>query len=117
MLCYLLIFLSLSLSLRQLFTTCYMGTTNSSLKTRQRAQKLADQIGRYLFIQTIEKYSFFNSRHFTVVIDDVVTGCLSVFEGATQLSPKFKVHGGSQTENLALQNVQVLNIYMMSELL
>ena len=30
-----------------LFTTCYMGTSNSSAETRERARRLADQIGRW----------------------------------------------------------------------
>lgn len=30
----------------RLFITCYMGSANSSAETRQRAQDLAEQIGR-----------------------------------------------------------------------
>jgi NAD+ synthase (glutamine-hydrolysing) len=30
-----------------LFVTCYMGTENSSDETRTRAERLAEQIGRY----------------------------------------------------------------------
>ena len=47
------------------------------------------------------------SCHLSVSIDEVVSSCLNVFEQATSLVPKFKVHGGTRTENLALQNVQV----------
>ena len=47
------------------------------------------------------------SRHLSVSIDGVVGSCLGVFEQATGLVPKFEVHGGTRTENLALQNVQV----------
>ena len=34
----------------RLFITCYMGTVNSSAETRQRAEALSSQIGRYLYI-------------------------------------------------------------------
>jgi len=34
----------------RLFITCYMGTVNSSAETRQRADSLSSQIGRYLYI-------------------------------------------------------------------
>jgi len=32
---------------RAIFSTCYMATANSSEDTRQRAKRLAEQIGRY----------------------------------------------------------------------
>ncbi len=51
------------------------------------------------------------SRHLSVSIDGVVGSCLSVFEQATGLVPKFEVHGGTRTENLALQNVQVVTVF------
>lgn len=48
----------------------------------------------------------------TVNIDEVVESCMSVFQRATLLTPKFRLHGGSGSENLALQNVQVrLSLY------
>ena len=31
----------------RIFTTCYMGSQNSSTETRNRAKDLANQIGRY----------------------------------------------------------------------
>ena len=40
-------------------------------------------------------------------IDDVVKAHLSVFEGVTGVVPRYKVYGGTHTENIALQNVQV----------
>ena len=58
-------------------------------------------------------HSFNFSRHITLSIDDVVGSCLDVFQDTTHLVPKFKVHGGSNSENLALQNVQV-SIYTCS---
>ena len=35
---------------------------------------------------------------------------MNVFEGATSFIPKFKVHGGTSAENLALQNIQVRRV-------
>lgn len=91
---------------KHLLTTCYMGTVNSSRETRQRAHQLADQIG---------------SNHMEVDIDTMVDASLSVFIGATGLVPKFSLHGGSPTENLALQNVQarqrMVLSYFMAQLL
>lgn len=56
---------SLSLSLTYMyifhsmvFTTCYMATSNSSQETKDRAQKLSDQIGRYTHKQCTYMYSF-----------------------------------------------------------
>lgn len=71
--------------------TSYMSTKNSSAATRQRARKLAKQIG---------------ATHLNINIDRIVTAMVSVFEKATGKTPQFKVHGGSQAENLALQNIQ-----------
>lgn len=43
----LLLFIVLySYSCSMIFTTCYMSSSNSSQETRERAQRLADQIGR-----------------------------------------------------------------------
>ena len=39
-------------------------------------------------------------------IDRIVDSFLTVFEFVTGKTPKFKVHGGSNAENLALQNFQ-----------
>lgn len=40
-------------------------------------------------------------------IDMAVNGILGVFSAVTGKLPQFRAHGGSQRENLALQNVQV----------
>ena len=42
-----------------------------------------------------------------VNIDAAVTAILGVFIAVVGIVPKFKVHGGSPRENLAMQNVQV----------
>ncbi len=75
----------------RIFVTCYMGSANSSEETRGRAAALAEQIG---------------SHHMTACIDSAVSAVIGIFKAATGLVPKFKVHGGSPRENLALQNVQ-----------
>jgi NAD+ synthase (glutamine-hydrolysing) len=74
-----------------LFHTCYMGTENSSKETRSRAKRLAEAVGSY---------------HTDMDIDSVVTAVRKLFETITGKSPQYKVHGGSQVENLALQNIQ-----------
>lgn len=75
----------------RLFYTSFMGTENSSKETRSRAKELADRIGSY---------------HVDMNMDKLVGAVISVFELATGKRPIFKVFGGSQTENLALQNIQ-----------
>lgn len=54
-------------------------------------------------------------------MDSIVTGFLTVFQTATGKRPIFKVHGGSETENLALQNIQARSrmvlAYMFAQLL
>ena len=54
-------------------------------------------------------YSF--SFHLSITIDVAVAAVVSVFTAALKLVPKFKAHGGSVRENLALQNVQVTCLY------
>ncbi len=39
-------------------------------------------------------------------IDDVVNAQQGLLTQVTGFEPRFKVHGGSDTENLALQNIQ-----------
>ncbi|OBA20806.1 glutamine-dependent NAD(+) synthetase with GAT domain-containing protein [Metschnikowia bicuspidata var. bicuspidata NRRL YB-4993] len=75
----------------RLFYTSFMGTANSSADTRLRAKQLAAKIGSY---------------HIDMNMDTLVAGVVSVFEVATGKRPVFKIFGGSQTENLALQNIQ-----------
>ena len=83
--------------LRQVLTTCYMGTVNSSQETKERAARLAAQIG---------------CHHLSINIDEAVSAHMAIFAQATDMIPKFEVHGGSCGENLALQNVQVGGIDM-----
>ncbi|XP_043225534.1 glutamine-dependent NAD(+) synthetase-like [Amphibalanus amphitrite] len=75
----------------RLFTTCYMGSENSSAETRARAAQLASEIGSY---------------HQSIAIDVAVSAVLGIFTTVTGLVPKFRARGGTPRENLALQNVQ-----------
>ncbi|EGX93075.1 glutamine-dependent NAD(+) synthetase synthase [Cordyceps militaris CM01] len=76
----------------QLLHTVYLGMeAQSSKETRQRAKDLAARIGAY---------------HQDVNIDAMFHSAKDIFSQATGLTPKFKVHGGSHIQNLALQNIQ-----------
>ncbi|KAJ3055881.1 glutamine-dependent NAD(+) synthetase [Rhizophlyctis rosea] len=83
-----------------------MGTTNSSKETRQRAKDLAERIGSY---------------HTDLNMDSITDALLTVFSTVTNRTPKFKVHGGTEVENLALQNIQARSrmvlAYMFAQLL
>ncbi|CAK1368356.1 unnamed protein product [Cercospora beticola] len=75
-----------------IFITAFMGMKEQSSKeTRSRAKELAEAIG---------------SHHIDTNIDPMVKALHELVTGIIQKEPKFKVHGGSQTENLALQNFQ-----------
>lgn len=90
----------------RLFHTCYMGSSNSSAATRERAAELSRQIGAY---------------HLDINIDKVVTALVTLFVRITGKTPRFAVHGGTQAENLALQNVQarlrMVIAYLLAQLL
>ena len=75
----------------RLLYTCYIGTENSSRETRKRAKQLAEQIGAY---------------HLNINMDGLVSALQSLFTRITQRTPRFKVEGGTHTENQALQNIQ-----------
>ena len=74
-----------------IFHTSYMGTQNSGHETRDRAKRLAMDIGSY---------------HIDFNFDTVVTALMALFTTVTNFQPRFKVHDGSPSENAALQNVQ-----------
>ncbi|KAI4374193.1 hypothetical protein MLD38_012213 [Melastoma candidum] len=76
---------------KRIFYTVYMGSENSSKATRDRAKLLADEIG---------------SWHLDVSIDSIVSALISLFEKLTGKRPRYKVDGGSNAENLGLQNIQ-----------
>jgi len=86
--------------------TCYMGTTNSSETTKNFAAGLAEEVGSY---------------HLSIVIDTCIEAITSLFSVVTGKEPKFKAHGGTNAENLALQNIQarfrMLFSYFLAQLL
>ncbi|CAB4034234.1 Glutamine-dependent NAD(+) synthetase, partial [Paramuricea clavata] len=75
----------------RIFVTCYMGSENSSEDTRSRAKNLAQDVGSY---------------HMDIKIDTIVCAFLAVFTAITGKRPQFKANGGTDRENLALQNIQ-----------
>lgn len=90
----------------RIFHSSYMGTKNSSIDTRSRAKELSNKIGSY---------------HVDLNMDTLVESVVTVFEVATGKRPIFKIFGGSQTENLALQNIQarlrMVLAYLFAQLL
>ncbi|EIW79283.1 glutamine-dependent NAD(+) synthetase with GAT domain-containing protein [Coniophora puteana RWD-64-598 SS2] len=90
----------------RIFHTCYMGTENSSRETRSRAKELATTIGSY---------------HIDLNMDSLVTAVRDLFAYVTGVKPQFRVHGGSNAENLALQNIQarlrMVIAYLFAQLL
>ena len=72
-----------------------MGTENSSAETKAKASELASEIGSY---------------HHSIVIDVAISAILGIFQQVAKLTPRFKAHGGSPRENLALQNIQVFHL-------
>ncbi|KAK4546042.1 hypothetical protein LTR36_002179 [Oleoguttula mirabilis] len=77
---------------KNIFSTVFMGMKQQSSKeTRSRAIDLAAAIG---------------ANHIDTDIDEMVQALHNVVSKTLNIEPKFKVHGGTQTENLALQNFQ-----------
>jgi NAD+ synthase (glutamine-hydrolysing) len=78
----------------------------SSTETRSRAERLAKDIGAY---------------HTDMNIDKAFEAQRDLLTQATGFTPKFKVHGGTVAENLALQNIQarlrMVNAYYFAQLL
>ncbi|KKA20102.1 NAD(+) synthase (glutamine-hydrolyzing), partial [Rasamsonia emersonii CBS 393.64] len=90
----------------RLFHTAFMGSQNSSKATRERAKRLATEIGSY---------------HIDMNIDTAVSALTNLFTAVTNFQPRFKVHGGSSAENAALQNIQarlrMILSYMFAQML
>ena len=92
----------------RIFHTCYMGTVNSSEETRQRAKALAEAIGRSVKTNHILGIALTaSSYHTDLNMDTIVAAVHNLFSFVTGIRPRFRTHGGSQAENLALQNIQV----------
>ena len=85
----------------QVLHTVYMGTSNSSTNTLDRAKRLSGAIRSY---------------HNSIVIDDIITAVLHVFSAFTGKTPRFVSQGGTMTEDLALQNIQARLRMVMSYL-
>jgi NAD+ synthase (glutamine-hydrolysing) len=76
----------------QVLHTVYMGMSKQSSKeTRSRAKDLSSAIGSY---------------HVNLDIDEVYEAQRNLIVTALEFEPKFKTEGGSQAENLTLQNIQ-----------
>jgi len=88
--------------------TCYMASSNSSAATASRAKRLAEQIGCY---------------HLSIQIDPLLRAALKVFHIAVNgaFTPKYASEGGSNTQDVALQNIQarmrMVMSYMLAQLL
>ncbi|XP_074284649.1 glutamine-dependent NAD(+) synthetase-like [Silene latifolia] len=76
---------------KRIFYTVFMGTENSSEETTSRARKLAAEIGAW---------------HLNLSIDTVISALLTLFRTLTGKCLRYQVDGGSNPENLALQNIQ-----------
>ncbi|GAM22828.1 hypothetical protein SAMD00019534_060030 [Acytostelium subglobosum LB1] len=83
----------------RIFFTAYLGSTNSSKETRDRAALISKDAG---------------ATHKEVDIDKVTEAFNQTFATITTKTPKFKVHGGTNRENLALQNVQARSRMVLS---
>eukprot|EP01132_Coremiostelium_polycephalum_P004118 gene4118-5154_t len=83
----------------RLFFTAYLGSKNSSTETRDRAAAIAKDIG---------------ATHKEVDIDEITKAFGSVFSTISKKEPQFKAHGGSNRENLALQNLQARSRMVLS---
>jgi len=90
----------------RIFHTMYMGSENSSKETRSRAKNLAAEIG---------------AHHIEVPIDTLTAALISLFAMVTKFTPRFRVDGGTTSENLALQNIQarmrMVLAYLFAQLL
>ncbi|KAI6383144.1 hypothetical protein MCOR25_000330 [Pyricularia grisea] len=84
----------------KLLHTCFMGTVNSSDETRSRAKRLAERLGAY---------------HTDINIDNAVQAHESIIASALGgFKPKYAVEGGTNSENLAKQNIQARNRLVVS---
>lgn len=87
----------------EIMCTAYLSTLNSSQDTRQRAAKIAEEVG---------------SRHFEIPMDKITSELKSKF---IQISgcpePRYLEQGGSWSEDMALQNIQARSRMVMSYLL
>ena len=76
-----------------------MGSKNSSKQTMDRAALLSDEIG---------------SNHLCCSIDSSVEATTNTIQDTLDLKLNFKTKGGSNMQNLCLQNVQARTRMVMS---
>lgn len=76
-----------------------MGSKNSSKQTMDRAALLSDEIG---------------SNHLCCSIDSSVEATTNTIQDTLDLKLNFKTNGGSNMQNLCLQNVQARTRMVMS---
>eukprot|EP01118_Nematostelium_gracile_P018304 TRINITY_DN809_c0_g1_i1.p1 TRINITY_DN809_c0_g1~~TRINITY_DN809_c0_g1_i1.p1 ORF type:complete len:696 (+),score=93.52 TRINITY_DN809_c0_g1_i1:55-2142(+) len=86
----------------RLLFTAYMRSSNSSEDTKNRAETIAKEVG---------------SNHCVVTIDEITGAYRASLGQVTDKEPHFKVHGGSDRENLALQNIQARSRMVLAYLL
>ena len=83
-----------------------MLTTSFFVLSRQCAADLSAQVGNY---------------HLNVDITSCFDAVVALFAATTGKAPRFRAHGGTNAENLALQNIQarfrMLFSYMLAQLL
>lgn len=86
--------------------TTFMGTEHSSGNTLSRAKRLGESVGSY---------------HLAIKIDLMVEAVVKVFTMTFGRTPRFSVHGGTNAEDLALQNIQarlrMVTAYLYAQLL
>ena len=74
-----------------IFYTCYLPTSNSGTTTRDHATALARDIG---------------ANHLNVNIDTAVAALTTLLNTTLKYTLRYKTQGGTNTDNLALQNIQ-----------
>lgn len=90
---------------KRLFSTCYMGSENSSSLTRKRARDLAEFVG---------------SDHSEVEIDGIANEFKALIKKFFDVILKFQAHGGTWQEDIAIQNlyarIRMVLSYLLAQL-
>ncbi len=87
----------------RIFFTCYMASDGSSSKeTETRARKLSEEIGAYFAKANISK-----------IVEEFKAAAKEVLS----IDPRFESDGGTQAEDLALQNIQARSRMALAYLL
>ena len=99
-----------------------MKTVNSSSETEARAARYGTETAVSISHSLSHRLAKqIGSTHISVAVDDMVSASIATVASEIKMVPKFKVHGGSTPENIALQNVQARNrmvlAYLFAQLL